>query len=160
MPTLLDYRRRIRSVKNTQQITRAMKFIAAARLRKAHDAVLGARPYAREILRILRSAVARMEDPSRIRCSSAAKKQRILAVLLSGDRGLAGPFNANVIRFSLSFLRETFDPSKFRSWPSAARAATPSASADSTLAGDYLHVSLNVNFNHAKEIGARIIELY
>ena len=63
MPTLLDFRRRIRSVKNTQQITRAMKFIAAARLRKAQEGVMAARPYAREILRILRSAVARMENP-------------------------------------------------------------------------------------------------
>ena len=56
MPTLLDYRRRIRSVKSTQQITRAMKFVAAAKLRRAQEGVFAARPYAREILRVLRSA--------------------------------------------------------------------------------------------------------
>ena len=61
MPTLLDYRRRIRSVKSTQQITRAMKFVAAAKLRRAQEGVFAARPYAREILRVLRSAAVRME---------------------------------------------------------------------------------------------------
>ncbi|MGH9703704.1 MAG: F0F1 ATP synthase subunit gamma, partial [Candidatus Acidiferrales bacterium] len=64
MPTLLDYRRRIRSVKNTQQITRAMKFVAASKLRRAQEGVLAARPYAREILRVLRSAMARIESPA------------------------------------------------------------------------------------------------
>ena len=61
MPTLLDYRRRIRSVKSTQQITRAMKFVAAAKLRRAQEGVFGARPYAREILRVMRSAAARID---------------------------------------------------------------------------------------------------
>ena len=56
MPTLLDFRRRIRSVKNTQQITRAMKFISAAKLRRAQEGVFAARPYAGEILRVMRSA--------------------------------------------------------------------------------------------------------
>ena len=62
MPTLLDYRRRIRSVKSTQQITRAMKFISAAKLRRAQEGVFAARPYAGEILRVMRSAAARMES--------------------------------------------------------------------------------------------------
>ena len=63
MPTLLDFRRRIRSVKNTQQITRAMKFVAAARLRRAQEAALAARPYAVELARVLRSTMARIESP-------------------------------------------------------------------------------------------------
>ena len=64
MPTLLDYRRRIRSVKSTQQITRAMKFVSAAKLRRAQEGVFAARPYAKEIIRVLRSAAARMEFPA------------------------------------------------------------------------------------------------
>src|SRR5579859_7347582 len=63
MPTLLDFRRRIRSVKNTQQITRAMKFVAAARLRRAQEAALAARPYAKELARMLRSIMSRIEQP-------------------------------------------------------------------------------------------------
>src|SRR5258707_3088065 len=63
MPTLLDFRRRIRSVKNSQQITRAMKFVAAARLRRAQEAALAARPYAKELARVLRSTIARIQEP-------------------------------------------------------------------------------------------------
>ncbi|MGB2624299.1 MAG: F0F1 ATP synthase subunit gamma, partial [Candidatus Acidiferrum sp.] len=63
MPTLLDFRRRIRSVKNTQQITRAMKFVAAARLRRAQEAALAARPYAKELARVLRSIMSRIDQP-------------------------------------------------------------------------------------------------
>src|SRR5256884_631628 len=63
MATLLDFRRRIRSVKNTQQITRAMKFVAAARLRRAQEAALAARPYAKELTRVLRSTISRIAEP-------------------------------------------------------------------------------------------------
>ena len=63
MPTLLDFRRRIRSVKNTQQITRAMKFIAAARLRRAQETAVSLRPYAAGIREVLRSAMSRIENP-------------------------------------------------------------------------------------------------
>ena len=63
MPTLIDFRRRIRSVKNTQQITRAMKFVAAAKLRRAQERVFGARPYARQIIRVLRREVAACKGP-------------------------------------------------------------------------------------------------
>ncbi|MFZ0968496.1 MAG: F0F1 ATP synthase subunit gamma, partial [Candidatus Acidiferrales bacterium] len=105
MPTLLDFRRRIRSVKNTQQITRAMKFIAAARLRKAQEGVMAARPYAREILRILRSAVTRIEEPMHP-LLERRPEESILVIVMTGDRGLAGPFNANVLRYATTFLRE------------------------------------------------------
>jgi F-type H+-transporting ATPase subunit gamma len=158
MPTLLDYRRRIRSVKNTQQITRAMKFIAAARFRKAHEAVLGARPYAREILRILRSAVARMGEVTNP-LLERRPEERILAVVLSGDRGLAGPFNANVIRFSYRFLRE-HEGKKLELITVGRKGRDALRKRGYKIINDYLHVSLNVNFNHAKEIGKRIIELY
>src|ERR1700684_2014600 len=105
MPTLLDYRRRVRSVKNTQQITRAMKFVAAAKLRRAQEGVFAARPYAREILRVLRSAAARMENishPLLVR----RPEDKILVVVLTGDRSLAGAFNSNVIRRATEFMRE------------------------------------------------------
>jgi F-type H+-transporting ATPase subunit gamma len=105
MPTLLDYRRRVRSVKNTQQITRAMKFVAAAKLRRAQEGVFAARPYAHEILRVLRSAAARMENvahPLLVR----RPEEKILVVVLTGDRSLAGAFNSNVIRHASEFMRE------------------------------------------------------
>ena len=105
MPTLLDFRRRIRSVKNTQQITRAMKFVAAARLRRAQEKAVSARPYARALLRVVRSAALRVPEtvhPLLLR----RPEERVLLLTVSGERGLAGAFNANVIRKGIEFLRQ------------------------------------------------------
>jgi len=103
MPTLIDYRRRVRSVKSTQQITRAMKFVAAAKLRRAQEGVFSARPYAREILRVLKSAAARMESTAHP-LLDRRPEERILLVVLTGDRSLAGAFNSNVIRRAIGFI--------------------------------------------------------
>jgi F-type H+-transporting ATPase subunit gamma len=158
MPTLLDYRRRIRSVKSTQQITRAMKFVAAAKLRRAQEGVFAARPYAREILRVLRSAAARMEEAAHP-LLERRPEERILMVVLTGDRSLCGAFNTNVIRRATIFLRENSskqsqviaigkkgrDTLRKRGW---------------TIVGEYLNVSAKVNFATAKEIAAQIAKLY
>lgn len=105
MPTQLDIKRRIRSVKNTQQITRAMKFVAAARLRRAQERAFASRPYARAILRVVRSAALRMPEGAHALLAPREEK-RILLLSVSGERGLCGAFNANVIRRTLEFLRE------------------------------------------------------
>ena len=105
MPTLLDYRRRIRSVKSTQQITRAMKFVAAAKLRRAQEGVFAARPYAKEIIRVLRSAAARMESPAHP-LLQRRPEEKILVMVLTGDRSLCGAFNSNVLRHAMDFIRE------------------------------------------------------
>jgi len=158
MPTLLDYRRRIRSVKSTQQITRAMKFVAAAKLRRAQEGVFAARPYAKEILRVLHSAAARVESTVHP-LFERRPENKILVVVLTGDRSLAGAFNSNVIRRASNFMRQN-------------RANNPQVLAigrkgRSTLkregwpfAGEYVNVSGNVNFDIAKEIAGKIAELY
>src|SRR5712675_139885 len=105
MATLLDFRRRIRSVKNTQQITRAMKFVAAARLRRAQERAFAARPYARAIARLVHSAALRMPEGAHALFHRRLEK-RILLLSVSGERGLCGAFNANVIRRTLEVLRE------------------------------------------------------
>src|SRR5262249_21076913 len=105
MPTLLDFRRRIRSVKNTQQITRAMKFVAAARLRRAQESALAARPYATELARMLRSIMSRIDEPQHPLLAKRSE-ERILAIVLSGERGLAGAFNTNILRKANEFLRQ------------------------------------------------------
>src|SRR6202035_4840258 len=97
MPTLLDLRRRIRSVKNSQQITRAMKFVAAARLRRAQEAALAARPYAKELARLLRSIMSRIQEPHNPLLETR-EERNVLAIVLTGERGLAGAFNANILR--------------------------------------------------------------
>ena len=158
MPTLLDYRRRIRSVKSTQQITRAMKFVAAAKLRRAQEGVFAARPYAREILRVMRSAAARTESPQHP-LLERRPEERVLTLVLTGDRSLAGAFNTNVIRRSLQFLREQ--------GPKAKQIIVVGKKGRDTLkkrgydfAGEWIGVSSNVEFSSAKEVAARIAELY
>jgi F-type H+-transporting ATPase subunit gamma len=105
MATQLDIKRRIRSVKNTQQITRAMKFVAAAPRRRAQERGFSARPLARAITRLVRSVAARVPESTHPLLQRRPEK-RILLLAVSGERGLCGAFNANVIRRTLEFLRE------------------------------------------------------
>jgi F-type H+-transporting ATPase subunit gamma len=157
MATLLDYRRRIRSVKSTQQITRAMKFVAAAKLRRAQEGVFAARPYAKEILRVLRSAAARL-DPSEHPLLNPPEK-KILVVVLTGDRSLCGAFNTNVIRRATTFLREKSSREIFV-LPIGKKGRNALKKGGWSFAGEYLNVSGNVDLHTAKEIAGRILELF
>jgi F-type H+-transporting ATPase subunit gamma len=103
MPALVDIRRRIRSVKNTQQITKAMKMVSAAKLRRAQDAIFAARPYARKMMEVLSSMAARAEDRSHPLLEQR-EGEKILLVLVTADKGLCGGFNANIIRAAVRFL--------------------------------------------------------
>jgi F-type H+-transporting ATPase subunit gamma len=110
MANLIDIRRRIRSVKNTQQITKAMKMVAASKLRRAQDRVLSARPYATTLEATLASVAARVpahEDgtPAHPLLEGRAEKN-VVVVAVSGDKGLAGGFNTNANRAVGAFLRE------------------------------------------------------
>jgi len=109
MPSLIDIRRRIRSVRSTQQITKAMKMISAARLRKAQDRVLAARPYSsslRELLANVAAAVAGDEQLMSHPLLASRPEKRIHLVLITSDRGLAGAFNTNLLKASQRFLEE------------------------------------------------------
>ncbi len=109
MPSLIDLRRRIRSVKNTQQITKAMKVVSADKLRRAQDRVLSARPYAQIIRRMLANvARAASELPSDESSPLLAKRdeKRVQLLVITADRGLAGAFNSNVIRTAQQFIHE------------------------------------------------------
>jgi F-type H+-transporting ATPase subunit gamma len=105
MATLLDIRRRIRSVKSTQQITRAMKMVAAARLRRAQDSIFNARPYANQMLTLLESLAARTEQRAHPLLAERPI-EKVLLVLITADRGLCGGFNANLIRAAQYYLEE------------------------------------------------------
>ena len=158
MPTLLDYRRRIRSVKSTQQITRAMKFVAAAKLRRAQEGVFAARPYAREILRVLQSAAARVESTAHP-LLERRPEERILVVVVTGDRSLCGAFNSNVIRRASHVLRE--NRSKNPQVLAIGKKGRSTLKREGwNFAGDYVNVSGNVNFDIAKKIAGKIAELY
>ncbi len=110
MPSLLDLRRRIRSVKNTQQITRAMKIVSAARLRRAQDRVTAARPYAKgfgEVLEQIASSVRGAEAGGfQHPLLETREESRILVFVVSSDRGLCGAYNANLIKSARRFVDE------------------------------------------------------
>ncbi len=105
MPALIDIRRRIRSVKNTQQITKAMKMVSAAKLRRAQDAMFAARPYARKMMEVLNSLATRAR-PDAHPLLHAHDGARVLLVVVTADKGLCGGFNANILRAASRFLDE------------------------------------------------------
>jgi len=159
MPTLLDFRRRIRSVKNTQQITRAMKFIAAARLRRAQETAVSLRPYAGGIREILRSAMSRIENSEQFPLLAQRPEEKVLVLVTSGERGLCGAFNANVLRRAFEFLREKSgkslevitiakkgrDAFRKRSWK---------------IVAEYVDVTSRADLGKAKEIAAEVMKIY
>jgi F-type H+-transporting ATPase subunit gamma len=105
MANIRDIKRRIRSAKNIQQITRAMKFVSAARLRKAQDRVVAARPYARQMVAVLNSLATRVPEHAHPLLARRGD-DKIELVVISADRGLCGAYNTNIIRQALEFLNE------------------------------------------------------
>jgi F-type H+-transporting ATPase subunit gamma len=158
MPTLLDFRRRIRSVKNTQQITRAMKFVSAARLRRAQEAALAARPFAKELVRVLRSTMARIESPHHPLLAQRAE-ERILVLVLAGERGLAGAFNANILKEAAKFFHSKRGK-KIVVIPVGKKCRDALRKAGFEFAGEYVNVLARVDLGVAREIANLITGLY
>src|SRR5436190_4330340 len=109
MPSLIDIRRRIRSVKNTQQITKAMKMVSAAKLRKAQERVIASRPYARILETILSNVAAAAGSDDRVMSHPLLARRpenRVQMILMTADRGLAGAFNGNLIKGAQTFAAD------------------------------------------------------
>ena len=162
MPSLIDLRRRIRSVKNTQQITKAMKMVAAAKLRRAQERVVSARPYAAMLQQILANiAVAAKEDETIAEhpLLEVRPEKNVQLILLTADRGLAGAFNSNLNKAGQRFLedhasadvqieaigRKGRDYFRYRS---------------ARLSGEHLGIMQKPAYADSKRIAAGIIERY
>ncbi len=178
MANLLDIRRRIRSVRNTRQITKAMKMVSAAKLRRAQERALSSRPYAQMLTNVLRSLVSRAEiyDPEtgepRHLLLARREEKTILAVVVSGDKGLAGAFNTNINKAALRFLeskqgknidvicvgRKGRDFLR-RRFPSG-EADSPTRSGPVQIVGEYVNVLNRITFDHALEIAETVIDRY
>jgi F-type H+-transporting ATPase subunit gamma len=158
MPTLLDFRRRIRSVKNTQQITRAMKFVAAARLRRAQEAALAARPYAKELARVLRSIMSRIDQPEHALLAHRPE-EKILVIVLTGERGLAGAFNSNILRKANEFFRPN-KGKKISVIPVGKKGRDALKKAGFRFPAEYVNVLARVNFGTARDIASVVTDLY
>jgi F-type H+-transporting ATPase subunit gamma len=106
MANLLDIRRRIKSVKNTQQITKAMKMVSAAKLKRAQERAVSARPFAMKMAEVLTELASHAGEDFRHPLMDARGDERYLLVLVTADKGLAGAFNANLTKAALAFMRE------------------------------------------------------
>jgi F-type H+-transporting ATPase subunit gamma len=156
---LIDLRRRVRSVKNIQQITRAMKFVSASRLRRAQDRILAARPYANRMLAVLNSLAARVEPESHPLLEER-EANKVMLIVITSDKGLCGAFNANVIKSAVRFIeKESVNASLslalvgkkgsdwFRSRPWAVK-------------HEYLNIMSQVSYEYAAELADAVIDYF
>ncbi len=177
MPNVLDIRRRIRSVKSTRQITKAMKMVSAAKLRRAQERALAARPYAQLLTNVLRSLVQRADvtDPETGKAQhpllETRPEQNIVLVVVTGDRGLAGGFNSNLLKAAQRFLdsksgvnvdvecvgRKGRDYFR-RRYP--AQPATEERGAAVRVTGEHLGILKVPQFSHVSPIAEDIIDRY
>ncbi len=177
MANVLDIRRRIRSVKSTRQITKAMKMVSAAKLRRAQERALAARPYAKMLTNVLKSLYLRADviDPDTGRAKHPLLESRaernIVIVVVTGDRGLAGGFNSNLLKSAQRFLdtksglnvdlecvgRKGRDYFRRRYPAQSAEEARTSAV---RVTGEHLGILKAPQFGHVEPIAADIIERY
>jgi F-type H+-transporting ATPase subunit gamma len=158
MATLLDIRRRIRSVKSTQQITRAMKMVAAARLRRAQDSIFNARPYANQMVTLLESLAARTEQRAHPLLAERPI-EKVLLVLITADRGLCGAFNANLIRAAQNYLEKRGDKEV---WIIAVGRKGRDAfrKLPYKMVAEHINLFGRLQFSHAQQVAKEIIDLY
>ncbi len=159
MPTQLDLKRRIRSVRNTQQITRAMKFVAAARLRRAQERAVSLRPYARALGAVVRSAVSRMPENAHPLLVKRPEK-RVLLLVVSGERGLCGAFNANVLRRAFEFLRGQSSSDAAEVMALGRKGRDALRKQRWTITAEYVDIGARVQAERAAEITKAIVDRY
>jgi F-type H+-transporting ATPase subunit gamma len=162
MPTLLDFRRRIRSVKNTQQITRAMKFVAAARLRRAQEKVIAMRPYAAAIREVLRSAISHLAEVDEEHLHPLLRRRperKVLVLVTAGERGLAGGFNSNILRTAYEFIGGEGDR-EIQLIALGKKSRDALAKRYGKLAGEYVDVTTLADRAKAAEIARVVMALY
>lgn len=158
MATLLDIRHRIRSVKNTQQITRAMKMVAAARLRRSQENALRSRPYANQILSLLQSVAARTDQRAHPLLEERPIRKTLL-VLVTADRGLCGAFNANLTRAAQTYLEEHKDED-VSLMAVGRRGRDFFRRRQAKIISEHVQIFSHLEFSAAQEIAREIINLY
>src|SRR5438477_6711129 len=180
MANVLDIRRRIRSVTNMRQITKAMKMVSAAKLRRAQERALAARPYAQMVTNVLKSLVSRAEvyDPEtgepRHPLLARRPEKNVLLIVVTGDKGLAGAFNANILKAAMRFIesksgknieletigRKGRDFMRRRFKTAEPRKADANASAATTLVGEQVGVLNKIEYPLAADVAERVISRY
>jgi len=161
MPNLLDIRRRIKSVKNTQQITKAMKMVSAAKLRRAQDRVVTARPFANKMSEVLGELAKRTDEDFHHPLLDLRGDERYLLVLITADKGLCGAFNTNLTKAAQAFIRENSDKS-IEIMAIGRKGRDFFRNRHATIAGEYIGLTGKgrVEFSEALEVARDIIKMY
>src|SRR5262245_26930191 len=161
MPTLRDIRRRIRSVESTQKITRAMKLVAAAKLRRAQERVLAARPYASKMAELLGNLVgATGEDGAPHPLLEQREGPRRQIVVIASDRGLAGAFNSNILRKGMEVIRESSGPTDLTLVVVGRKARDFYRRRQWTIKRDMLGFWDRLAYSHAQELADFLMRQY
>lgn len=162
MPSLIDIRRRIRSVKNTQQITKAMKMVAAAKLRRAQDRAIASRPYGRmmeSVLSDIAAAASSIQDIAELPLLQAREEKRVQLIAISSDRGLAGAFNSNLFRMVTRFLEEHRD-AEIRIETIGRKSRDYFRRRNFNITGEHIGVIDKPSYAQAAEVADKMIDLY
>jgi F-type H+-transporting ATPase subunit gamma len=162
MPSLIDIRRRIRSVKNTQQITKAMKMVSAAKLRRAQDRVVASRPYGtllRKVLANVAAAATSEEGGAKNPLLAQRPERRILVVLVTSDKGLAGAFNANTIKGAQRLVAERREV-EVRMELLGRKGRDFFRKRGATISGEYINLAAKVQYDDLAAIARKAIEMY
>ena len=154
-------RRRIKSVKNTQQITKAMKMVAAAKLKRAQDRVIAARPFAKKMSEVLGGLSARVSDDFSHPLLAERGDENYLIVLVTADKGLAGAFNANVIKAAQAFIADN-PGKKFRMMAVGRKGRDFFKRREIDLTDEYVGITGTgtVRYSDAAEIGQNVIKIF
>src|SRR5678815_1828401 len=161
MPNLLDIRRRIKSVKNTQQITKAMKMVSAAKLRRAQDRVVTARPFANKMAEVLGELAKRTDEDFHHPLLDLRGDQRYLLVLITADKGLCGAFNTNLTKAAQAFIKENAGKS-IELVAIGRKGRDFFRNRHATIASEYVGLTGKgrVDFAEALDVARAIIKLY
>ena len=161
MPNLLDIRRRIKSVKNTQQITKAMKMVSASKLRRAQDRVVTARPFANKMMEILGELAKRTDEDFHHPLLDERGDERYLLVLVTADKGLCGAFNTNLVKAAQSFMKQNSEKSN-EILAIGRKGRDFFRNRNAVIAGEYIGLTGKgrVDFAEALDVARHIIKLY
>jgi F-type H+-transporting ATPase subunit gamma len=161
MPNLLDIRRRIKSVKNTQQITKAMKMVSAAKLKRAQDRVVTARPFANKMAEVLGELAKRTDEDFHHPLLDLRGDERYLLVLITADKGLCGAFNTNLTKAAQLFMRENADKT-IELFAIGRKGRDFFRNRHATIVSEYIGLTGKgrVEFSEALEVARAIIKLY
>ncbi len=164
MANLKEIRTRIKSVMSTQQITKAMKMVAAARLRRAQDSILQMRPYATKLFYIQKNLTAWLDADTQSGYTMEREPEKVLLVVVTSDRGLCGAFNSNVIKLTLRRIEENYAEQKNRDnlWimPIGRKAQDYFVKRKYQVIEDFAGMFQNLDFEQAKEAALQIMESF